>query len=140
MPHAVSIRSNPKKNSSKKQVTVSQQCSTTVKKSPNAKVLKSIKNRDRSLHNAKERACRENISKLFDQLCQLCSYLETNRRYPSKHSILMATKKECDLLKIFEKKLTVEKKELTEANAKLRKKFEKLSNLEHSKKSKKCVK
>ncbi|XP_025424488.1 uncharacterized protein LOC112693580 isoform X2 [Sipha flava] len=138
VPHANGIRSNPKKNCSKRQVTASQKIPIPVKK--NAKVLQSINNRDRSLHNAKERACRQKISKLFDNLKKQCSYLESNRRYPSKHSILMASKKECDLLKIFEKKLTVEIKELAEINANLKKKLEELSNVDHSKKSKKYIK
>jgi len=71
---------------------------------------------DRSLHNAKERACRERIAKKFAILRKCCSYLNTNRRVPSKHSILLAAKKECDLLKHFEKKMLAEKDVWSKAN------------------------
>lgn len=71
---------------------------------------------DRSIHNAKERACRERIAKKFAILRKSCSYLNSNRRVPSKHSILLAAKKECDLLKHFEKKMIAEKKLLIKAN------------------------
>ncbi|KAL4130633.1 hypothetical protein QTP88_008054 [Uroleucon formosanum] len=71
---------------------------------------------DRSIHNAKERACRERIAKKFAILRKSCSYLNSNRRVPSKHSILLAAKKECDLLKHFEKKMIAEKKILIKAN------------------------
>ncbi|XP_001950163.2 uncharacterized protein LOC100162746 [Acyrthosiphon pisum] len=74
------------------------------------------KPQDRSLHNAKERACRESIAKKFAILRKSCSYLNSNRRVPSKHSILLAAKKECDLLKHFEKKMLAEKKVLRKAN------------------------
>lgn len=74
------------------------------------------KPQDRSLHNAKERACRERIAERFDVLRKSCSYLNTNRRVPSKHSVLLAAKKECDLLKHCEKKLLVEKMVLHKAN------------------------
>ncbi|XP_025193394.1 uncharacterized protein LOC112593248 [Melanaphis sacchari] len=71
---------------------------------------------DRSIHNAKERACRERIAKKFEILRKSCSYLNTNRRVPSKHSILLAAKKECDLLRHFEIKLLAEKKIWRKAN------------------------
>ncbi|XP_060868134.1 uncharacterized protein LOC132943253 [Metopolophium dirhodum] len=71
---------------------------------------------DRTLHNAKERACRERIAKKFAILRKCCSYLNSNRRVPSKHSILLAAKKECDLLKHFEKKMLAEKKVWFKAN------------------------
>jgi len=76
---------------------------------------------DRSLHNAKERACRESIAKKFAILRKSCSYLNSNRRVPSKHSILLAAKKECDLLKLFEKKMLAEKKILRKTNDILKK-------------------
>jgi len=84
------------------------------------------KPQDRSLHNAKERACREQIAKKFDILRKSCSYLNTNRRVPSKHSILLAAKKECDLLKHFENKLIAEKKVWRKANDHLR---ERIANI-----------
>lgn len=86
--------------------------------------------RDRSLHNAKERACRERIASLFACLSQVCTFLDTNRRFPSKHSILLASKKECDLLKTFEKNLLTEKEQLIEANANLKKRIKQLRNLD----------
>jgi len=81
------------------------------------------KPQDRDLHNAKERACREHIGKMFDVLRKSCSYLNSNKRVPSKHSILLAAKKECDLLKHFEKKMTTEKNILLKANDNLRKRI-----------------
>ncbi|XP_060846006.1 uncharacterized protein LOC132925648 [Rhopalosiphum padi] len=83
---------------------------------------------DRSLHNAKERACREEIAKKFDILRKYCSYLNSNRRVPSKHSILLAAKKECDLLKHFENKLIAEKKELCKANNLLKERISNINN------------
>ncbi|XP_050548832.1 uncharacterized protein LOC126910366 [Daktulosphaira vitifoliae] len=71
---------------------------------------------NRSTHNAKERQCRELISKLFSNLSKLCSYLECSRRVPSKHSILLAAKRECDLLVLYEKKLIVEKRRCKDIN------------------------
>jgi len=81
------------------------------------------KPQDRDIHNAKERACRERIAKKFAILRKSCSYLNTNRRVPSKHSILLAAKKECDLLKHFEKKMLAEKKVWRKANENLRKRI-----------------
>ncbi|XP_060851140.1 uncharacterized protein LOC132929653 [Rhopalosiphum padi] len=86
------------------------------------------KPQDRSLHNAKERACREQIAKKFDILRKSCSYLNTNRRVPSKHSILLAAKKECDLLKHFENKLIAEKKVWRKANDLLRERIANINN------------
>jgi len=42
---------------------------------------------------------------------------------PSKHSILLAAKKECDLLKHFEKKMIAEKKGLRNTNDILKKRI-----------------
>ncbi|XP_060845297.1 GATOR complex protein WDR24-like [Rhopalosiphum padi] len=56
---------------------------------------------ERFLHNAKERASREEIAKKFDILRKYCSYLNSNRRVPSKHSILLAAKKEVRFVKTF---------------------------------------
>ncbi|KAL5238785.1 hypothetical protein ACI65C_006195 [Semiaphis heraclei] len=81
------------------------------------------KPQDRDIHNAKERACRERISQRFEILRKTCSYLNSTRRAPSKHSILLAAKKECDLLKHFEKKMLAEKKLWAKANDNLRKKI-----------------
>jgi len=81
------------------------------------------KPQDRDLHNAKERACRERIGQMFAVLRKSCSYLNSNRRVPSKHSILLAAKKECDLLKHFEKKMIAEKKVWVKANNNLRKRI-----------------
>ncbi|KAE9543247.1 hypothetical protein AGLY_003158 [Aphis glycines] len=85
------------------------------------------KPQDRTIHNAKERACRERIAQKFDILRKSCSYLNTNRRVPSKHSILLAAKKECDLLKHFESKLVAEKKVWRKANDVLKNKIAKLT-------------
>ncbi|KAL5243413.1 hypothetical protein ACI65C_010823 [Semiaphis heraclei] len=81
------------------------------------------KPQDRDIHNAKERACRERIAQMFAVLRKSCSYLNSNRRVPSKHSILLAAKKECDLLKHFEKKMLAEKKVWAKANDNLRKRI-----------------
>lgn len=87
------------------------------------------KPQDRTIHNAKERACRERIAQKFDILRKLCSYLNTNRRVPSKHSILLAAKKECDLLKHFESKLVAEKKVWRKANDILKNRIAKLTKM-----------
>ncbi|XP_026819843.1 uncharacterized protein LOC113558550 isoform X2 [Rhopalosiphum maidis] len=86
------------------------------------------KPQDRSLHNAKERACREEIAKKFDILRKSCSYLNSNRRVPSKHSILLAAKKECDLLKHFQNKLIAEKNILRKANDLLKERIANINN------------
>lgn len=87
------------------------------------------KPQDRTIHNAKERACRERIAQKFDILRKSCSYLNTNRRVPSKHSILLAAKKECDLLKHFENKLVAEKKVWRKANDILKNRIAKLTEI-----------
>lgn len=87
----------------------------------------------KTLHNAKERACRERIGKLFLNLGNICSFLECNRRIPSKRSILKAAKKECVLLKQLEIKLTKEKKNLNAANNVLKSKLEILSSVNSDK-------
>lgn len=78
---------------------------------------------DRSLHNAKERACRDMIARLFKELSKYCSYLSSHRRVPSKHSILLAAKKECDLLTDQQNKLIVEKNHWIVVNEMLKKKL-----------------
>ncbi|XP_050442575.1 uncharacterized protein LOC126846816 [Adelges cooleyi] len=83
---------------------------------------------NRSEHNAKERMCRELIANLFSELSKLCSYLECNRRIPSKHSILLAAKKECDLLALYEKRLILEKEKRQNLNYVLLKKLAYLQN------------
>lgn len=71
---------------------------------------------DKDLHNAKERQCRQRIRDMFKDLQQQCSYLENRRRIPSKHSILTAAKKECDMVKIHEQKLVKKKSVLLKKN------------------------
>lgn len=77
----------------------------------------------RKEHNAKERECRLLIAKSFSNLGKCCSYLDNKRRTPSKFSILVAAKKECDSLKIYEKKLLVEKEYWMTANAQLKRRL-----------------
>ncbi|CAI6373234.1 unnamed protein product [Macrosiphum euphorbiae] len=60
---------------------------------------------ERNYQNAKERKSRHNIANSFETLRKCCSYLCTNRPLPSKNSILLAAKKECDLLTLHNKKL-----------------------------------
>ncbi|XP_060857642.1 uncharacterized protein LOC132935187 [Metopolophium dirhodum] len=67
------------------------------------------KSEDRDKHNAKERECRKLVAKKFQTLRKCCSYLNTNIRRPSKLSILLAAKKECDLLRHNGKKMEAEK-------------------------------
>lgn len=74
-------------------------------------------------HNAKERECRMLIAKSFSNLGKCCSYLDNKRRTPSKFSILVAAKKECDSLKIYEKKLLVEKEYWLTANNQLKRRL-----------------
>jgi len=78
--------------------------------------IKLKKPEDRIICNAKERASRCIISKQFEILRNSCSYLYSNRRKPSKASILLAAKKECDLLLHFNRKLVSEKKGWLKAN------------------------
>jgi hypothetical protein len=54
--------------------------------------------------------------------------LNSNRRVPSKHSILLAAKKECDLLKRFQNKLIAEKNELRKANNLLKERIANINN------------
>lgn len=82
---------------------------------------------DKDLHNAKERQCRERIRNMFNDLQQQCSFLENNRRIPSKHSILIAAKKTCDMIQIQEKKLVRKKSVLLQKNKILK---EKLANIQ----------
>jgi len=60
---------------------------------------------DRDKINAKERECRNLLAKRFQTLRKFCSYLNNYRRKPSKCSILLAAKKECDLLTYYNKKI-----------------------------------
>lgn len=82
---------------------------------------------DRSLHNAKERACRERIASLFAILSKCCTYLDSTRRCPSKHSILAAAKKECKVLVEFEQQLLAEKEQMRKTNEMLKTKLRKFS-------------
>ncbi|XP_003243147.1 uncharacterized protein LOC100571318 [Acyrthosiphon pisum] len=84
------------------------------------KIMISKKPKDRDKHNAKEREFRKVIAKRFRILAKCCSYLNTSRRVPSKISILLAAKKECDLLGHFNKKMEREKMYWLEANANLK--------------------
>ncbi|VVC45626.1 Hypothetical protein CINCED_3A021380 [Cinara cedri] len=77
----------------------------------------------RKEHNAKERLCRSIIAKSFIELSKCCSYLDTKRRVPSKYSILVAAKRECDSLKLYEKKLLVEKEYWKTANEQLKRRL-----------------
>lgn len=151
LPHAIGVKKKPKKqncNGPRKKIVVSKRYfvpigklhnpevpnrkvpnrKVPIPKVPIPKVPRCTDDHDRSVHNAKERACRENIAKLFGDLSQMCTYVDTNRRYPSKFSILLASKKECDLLRTFERKLLIEKGEWIKANAKLMKRLKKLQN------------
>lgn len=78
---------------------------------------------DRIKHNAKERACREEIAKMFAVLRDSCSNLDSNRRVPSKQSILISATKECEGLTYYEKNLLAEKRKLRAVNAALAKKL-----------------
>lgn len=78
---------------------------------------------DRDLHNAKERACRDHIAKMFLILQKYCSYLDSKRRTPSKMSILLAAKTEICVLRDEEKKLIVEKNNWRDANKCLKRKL-----------------
>jgi len=82
---------------------------------------------DRVAHNAKERQCRNNIANMFRDLRQICSYFDCNRRIPSKHSILLSAKRECNLLKECEKTLLEKKRYWLESNALLKQKVLRLS-------------
>lgn len=84
---------------------------------------------DRDLHNAKERQCRERIRRMFMDLAIHCSHLNNNRRIPSKHSILVAAKRECDTVKSLESKLLLEKAVWIQANKMLK---DKLRNVRFS--------
>ncbi|KAF0761189.1 BHLH domain-containing protein [Aphis craccivora] len=83
----------------------------------------------RKMHNAKEREFRRRISQRFDTLRESCSFLNTNKRIPSKISILLAAKKECILLKKLENKLMAEKKLLCKANGILNNRFAELTKM-----------
>lgn len=83
---------------------------------------------DRDLHNAKERACRNHIAKMFMVLQKYCSYLDSKRRTPSKMSILLAAKTEIAVLKDDEKKLIIEKNNWREANKILKQKLRKMAS------------
>jgi len=102
-------------------------------KRPNLVDLKSdqayTKLRDRDAHNAKERQCRNHIAEMFHNLQQNCTYLDCKRRIPSKHSILLAAKKECITLKEYENELLKEKIYWQETNTLLRRKLFRLKNL-----------
>lgn len=98
--------------------------SSSVSSKPSREPAKRFREHEQRItHNAKERACRERIAMMFLDLRKYCSYLNTNKRNPSKHSILLAAKKECDLLRAYERKLSYEKLKLTETKIQLQKKL-----------------
>ncbi|KAL4152673.1 hypothetical protein QTP88_000506 [Uroleucon formosanum] len=72
--------------------------------------------KDKAIHNAKERACRSRLAQRFQYLSNYCSYVNSNRRVPSKVSILLAAKKECGLLLHFNNKIIAEKKWLLQVH------------------------
>lgn len=111
----VEIKANPSPSSSltlEKPKLVNENCSTRFR----APV-------DRDLHNAKERECRERIRKMFMDLGDHCSHLDNSRRVPSKHSILVAAKKECEMQKSLESQLLTEKAIWMHSNEMLRDKL-----------------
>lgn len=81
---------------------------------------------DRIKHNAKERACREEIGKMFIVLREVCGNLDTNRRVPSKQCILSSAKNECNTLMCTEINLIAEKRKLRARNEALMKKLTKM--------------
>lgn len=78
---------------------------------------------------ALERENRARLTALFDNLKEVCSCVKSNRRRPSKQSILLAAKKECELLRHFEKKKLAEKKKYLLANNDLKSKLAKVKKL-----------
>jgi len=80
------------------------------------------KPKDRIKHNAKGQKCQNCLTQNFETLRKCCSNLNSNRREP-KHSILLAAKNECDLLKDTERKMLAEKKICREANENLKNKL-----------------
>lgn len=90
-------------------------------------------NIERDLHNAKERACRERIAQMFQELKTYCSYLDSTRRVPSKHSILLAAKKECELMKTQELQYIKQKALWIKANNKLKLKLKSLCSVDPDK-------
>jgi len=73
------------------------------------------KSQERDKHIARERKCRNLISNRFQTLRKCCSCLNTNSRVPSQFSILLAAKKECDLLTYYNKKILAKKKLLAQS-------------------------
>jgi len=82
---------------------------------------------NRKIHNAAEREVRRRIAQSFVILRDSCSYLNSNRRIPSKVSILSAATKECKLLQIVEKRLVEEKKLFRKANGILKKRIKEMT-------------
>ncbi|XP_025203218.1 uncharacterized protein MAL13P1.304-like [Melanaphis sacchari] len=74
------------------------------------KIKKLEDSETRLKRNTNERRFRNLVAKRFDNLGKSCIYLTSNRRVPTKVSILLAASKECELLRRFEKKLLMEKK------------------------------
>lgn len=74
----------------------------------------------RTIHNAKERANREYISLLFQDLKKMCSVLNPDKCNIPKIRILSAAKIECDFLNKCEEKLCCEKLTLSEINRELK--------------------
>lgn len=63
----------------------------------------------RALHNDLEKSRRVETSMLFMNLSMQVSFLDDNRKIPSKLSILRGAKRECDLMMIDERRLLSEK-------------------------------
>lgn len=63
----------------------------------------------RALHNDLEKSRRVETSMLFMNLSQQVSFLDDNRKIPSKLSILRGAKRECDLMMLEERRLMSEK-------------------------------
>lgn len=63
----------------------------------------------RALHNDLEKSRRVETSMLFMNLSEQVSFLDDNRKIPSKLSILRGAKRECDLMMLDERRLLSEK-------------------------------
>lgn len=74
----------------------------------------------RALHNDLEKSRRVETSMLFMNLSMQVSFLDDNRKIPSKLSILRGAKRECDLMMLDERRLVSEKHAMQQKQRMLR--------------------
>jgi len=84
---------------------------------------KAKKEIQKSINNAKEKIARDCLAELFATLQKNCSYFNSSKKVESKISILNHAKQECNMLRLAENRLCMEKQYFQEQGKMLKKRL-----------------